>query len=256
MTGRTLELLPLDIDAETFNILVSTLLDYCNDYDLLITNEQATICVKHLLYIVQLNEKINLTRITNIDEALVLHVLDSLLFCKMIPTENEVQKKILDMGTGAGFPGVPLIVSTNAHVTLLDSVGKKVNAVDMILEELGVDDYDAVHNRTELYALEHRAEFDFVVARALASLPILIEYATPFLNMGGSLVLSKGNPTDDELESGKHAAHICGLELVEQQEFELPHSLGHRMLLRYTKVAKSSIKLPRSAGAAKRNPLA
>ena len=156
------------------------------------------------------------------------------------------------MGTGAGFPGIPLAIATGATGTLIDSVGKKINAVNAIIQKLQLDQATAVHTRIEEYAIQNKGCFDIVVARALASMPILIEYATPFLRERGRFIISKGN----ELVSAQQAASICGLKLARTDTFDLPFDLGHREIFLFERVSKPSISLPRQNGMARKNPLA
>lgn len=230
------------------------LLSYLYDYGITISFEEALLCCKHLDLVVEKNKVMNLTRITNIDEALVLHLCDSLL---LLPFVNQAPfGKLLDMGSGAGFPGIDLAITSKRPTVLIDSVGKKVNAVNEFIEQLPLSDAIAVHKRLEVVSSSDLHSFTCVTARALASLPVLIEYAEPYLKKNGLLVLTKGNPSDDELSSGFQAADICGLQLIDEPSFELPANLGHREFFVFKKIKRSSVKLPRQIGLARKNPLA
>lgn len=253
MSGRSVVLNELEYSDEQIAGLASKLLNACTDYDIKISYEQVYTCVRHLLYVEQVNTYINLTRITDLSDALILHILDSLLLARYFDNSGV---KYLDMGTGAGFPGIPLGIVTGAHGTLIDSVGKKINAVNAFIQTLQLNNVSAVHTRIEEYATQNRECFDIVVARALAGMPILIEYSAPFLSKNGKLVISKGNPEVDELNSAQKAASICGLKLVQDDSFELPNDLGHREIYLFERVGKPSIALPRANGMARRNPLA
>lgn len=248
---RVITLMPLDEhDVASFT---QELLDLAAPYDLSLSEDMARTCVSHLLYVQQVNTYMNLTRIVDMHEALTLHILDSLLLTRVLPV---TPSHFLDMGTGAGFPGIPFHIFTGSYGVLLDSVGKKIKAVSAFIDALGLHGIQGVHARLEEYALrEHRA-FDLVCARAVGQLPLLIEYATPFLEEDGYLLLAKANPDDDELSSGLKAASICGLKLVRTDEFDLPEGLGHRTVLLYQKVGNPKIQLPRPTGTAKRQPLA
>ena len=253
MDPRPIILKPLDGESDEFTSLLDELNGIVTDFGLSVPVDRLELCLEHLLYVMQVNEYINLTRITNVHEALVLHVLDSLTLLPYLP---ESSAYVLDMGTGAGFPGIPLAACTELNVMLLDSVGKKIKADNAIIHQLGLKNVHGDHGRLESYALDHMGEFDYVVARALASLPMLIEFCTPYLKQGGQMIVSKGNPAEDELFSGNKAAELCGLKLVSSDSFDLPNGLGHREIFVFEKVSSSSVVLPRAVGEAKRNPLA
>lgn len=212
--------------------------------------------VRHLLLVIEKNKVVNLTRITDVHEALVLHVVDSLLPILCERGHLELGMSFVDMGTGAGFPGLPLAIYTGADGTLVDSVGKKVNAVNEFCEQLGIGNAHAVHARVEDLARELRGTQDFVIARAMARANVLVEYATPLLKKKkGILCVEKARPDDEEVAEAQRAAKVCGLRLVEQRSFELPRELGHREIFFFEKFAQARIKLPRKAGEALRNPL-
>lgn len=224
-------------------------------YGIACTERQASLLARHLRLVIEKNKVINLTRIVDPLEAVSLHIVDSLL-----PLASDVfvlgsSDFFLDMGTGAGFPGIPLGVMTEAHGMLVDSVGKKVEAVDEFTSRLGLSKLHTRHARLEDLACEMRASQDMVCARAVAQTNVLIEYATPFLKMGGHLVIEKGRPAPEEIDAALHAGDICGLTLVSRESFELPQHLGHREILFFEKVKPSRIALPRKVGEAKRRPL-
>lgn len=250
---RSISLDRIEADSEAVDRLVSKLSSYIPTYGLSIDNQALRLCVLHLLYVEQVNHYINLTRITDLDDALVLHILDSLLFLPLIP---EGAKRLLDMGSGPGYPGLPLHICSGINSTLLDSVSKKMNAVNAIAGIMDLTDVSCVSDRLETYAMNTPAQFDVVTARALASLPVLVEYARPFLKCGGTLLVSKGLPDDAEISSGMKAASLCGFNLVKQYEVDLPNDLGHRMLFSFEVCSKPKVKLPRQNGIARKNPLA
>ncbi len=233
---------------------IALLQQECSAMGISVSQDSLHICVRHLGLVIDANKRMNLTRITDIHDALVLHILDSLLLSKYVDSAPE--GPCLDMGTGAGFPGIPLIAATGRSFTMIDSVGKKVDFVNSCLQILDIQDSQAQHGRLEDLAREYRNQFSCVCARALASLPVLIEYATPFLAPDSLLVITKGNPDNNELSSGAVAARICGLSLIQHDCYELPYGLGHREVFVYRKIGASQVKLPRQAGMAKRRPLA
>lgn len=209
--------------------------------------------MKHLLYVNQVNEYMNLTSIQDIHDALVLHIVDSLSLARALPIEPD---NFLDIGTGAGYPGIPFSLYTGAPGILLDSVGKKINAVNAFIQELGIEDLRGVHDRCEDYALQQKGQFDLVIARAVGQMNLLLEYATPFLDDEGYVLLAKANPSDDEFKAASRTAKFCGLELLGTDEFDLPRGLGHRTVYVYQKLYPARVKLPRPTGTAKRQPLA
>lgn len=215
----------------------------------------AELLVRHLLLVIEKNKVVNLTRITDVHEALVLHVVDSLLPLACEHGRLEGGMSFVDMGTGAGFPGLPLAVYTGAQGTLVDSVGKKVSAVSEFAERLNVSNVRAVHARVEDLARELRQTQDFVIARAMARANVLVEYATPFLKKHGVLCVEKARPEDEEIAESERAAKLCGLRLVERESFELPRGLGHREILFFERYAQPQLKLPRKPGDALRHPL-
>lgn len=252
-SARSIVLQPLEISPDRMESLCSRLNDLAQGIGLEMSCAQVAACIEHLLYVDQINSYINLTRITDLEDALTLHILDSLTLIPFLAVE---QFSFVDMGTGAGFPGVPLGIITGQHGVLLDSVGKKVKAVNAIIGQLGLSNLTAVHDRLETFAQSHRAEADVVVARALAQLPILLEYAAPLLQRGGQLLVSKGNPGEDEVERGRKAARLCGFELYDVHSIDLPGGYGHREIYDFRLLHKPSVKLPRADGMARKQPLA
>ena len=159
--------------------MLSCLTSYCKEYSLSVTDVELRKCIQHLDLVLETNKTTNLTRILNVEDAAVLHILDSLV---LLPYINKAPEgALLDMGTGAGFPGIPLTITTHRKATYIDSVGKKVDAVNSFVHALGLKHAHAVHDRLEEYARSHKKQFSVVTARALAPLPILVEYAAPYL---------------------------------------------------------------------------
>lgn len=226
---------------------------YCNEAGLVLSDEMLEGCLKHLDLVLEKNQVLNLTRIVAYPDTLVLHILDSLL---LLPYLQEAPEgSVLDMGTGAGYPGIPLALCSGRPMTLLDSVGKKVAAVSEFCEALGLADVSCVHARLEEYAKQQRYCFAAVVARAVAPLAVLLEYARPFLVNHGRLIVTKGIPTQDELDAGINAASVLGYRFVTQDTVELPDAFGTRSLLVFEVSRPASVKLPRANGMAKKHPL-
>ena len=233
--------------------LTHELLGYCRDYALTIDEGCARACVEHFLMVIEANKTMNLTRITDEHDGLVLHILDSLLLCPEVDTAPA--GALLDIGTGAGYPGIPLALATDRPAVLLDSVGKKVRAVAGFAEELYLDTVTTSSERVEVYAKDNREAFACVVARAVAPLAVLIEYAAPLLERSGSLVVTKGVPAQEEVDAGLKAAQLCGFTFAASRTYELPRGLGTRTLLRFIKTNEPKLGLPRKVGVAKKQPL-
>lgn len=239
---------------EQANQMLTRLVSYCKEYSLKVPEDDLRACIQHLDLVLQANKTTNLTRILNIEDAAILHILDSLVLLPYIHKAPE--GALLDMGTGAGFPGIPLTIASGRKATYIDSVGKKVDAVNSFVKGLGLKHAHAVHDRLEEYARTHKKQFTVVTARALAPLPVLVEYAAPYLKDGGLFVITKGNPSDEELASGLSAAKICGFTQLLNDSIDLPCGLGHREFIVLKKTHPASVSLPRANGMAKKNPLA
>lgn len=239
----------------THEMLVDQLLDELNFFGLACSDEQASLMIRHLELVEKKNQSVNLTRIVALRDAVTLHIVDSLvpLLTKDFHASDEL--RFADIGTGAGFPGIPLTIMTGMQGVFIDSVGKKVAAVNEFIDELGLKDCKALNVRAELLGKEQPKSFDYVCARAVAQSNVVMEYATPLLKFGGQIVLEKANPSVEELDNANYAAQILGLDRVSRETFELPRGLGHREILIYEKVRKSRIQLPRRNGLAKSKPL-
>ena len=216
--------------------------------------------IRYLDLVLEKNKVLNLTAVREWDKALVLHLVDSLTLLEEFDKQPQGLKNrlFLDMGCGAGFPGIPLALARpERHGMLCDSVKKKIKAVDEFIAALGLgEQLQTSSERLETLGMTHRRSCWCVVARAVGSLPVLIEYATPILSRRGRLVVSKGVPEESELEAGLEAAELCGLELMSQRLFDLPQGYGQRTVLTYEKVAEPTVALPRAVGAAHKQPLA
>lgn len=240
-------------DLQTEQML-DRLTSYCKEYSLKVSEDELRTCIQHLDLVLETNKTTNLTRILNVEDAAVLHILDSLV---LLPYINKAPDgALLDMGTGAGFPGIPLTIVTRRKATYIDSVGKKVDAVNSFIKALRLKHVHAVHDRLEEYARSHKKQYSVVTARALAPLPVLVEYAAPFLKDGGLFVITKGNPSDEELDAGMSASKICGFTTLLTVAIDLPDGLGHREFIVLKKTHPASVSLPRANGMAKKNPLA
>lgn len=224
------------------------------DCGLDVRDRDCELLARHLDLVINKNHTLNLTRIDSVEDGAYLHVADSLLLLGAVGAAPA--GPMLDIGTGAGFPGIPLSIVAHRRGTLVDSVGKKVAAVEEFLHELGLDAYlEARHIRVEDLAREQRGRYAVVTARAVAQTNVLVEYAAPLLQGRGRLVVAKARPSEEELETADRAAVLCGLKRVSRETFELPGDRGHREVISYERVGKPSIRLPRATGMAKKKPL-
>ena len=189
------------------------------------------------------NSKFNLTAIKEENKFRELMIYDSLVVLKYFDFSN---KSVLDIGTGAGFPGLPLALSSKGNFTLLDSTSKKIKHIDEVVEQLEISNVNTVADRVEHYAKDHRESFDVTIARAVASLKILAELTLPLTKVGGTFIAMKGSKADEELEEAKSIIKILGGEINNIIELELPESKEKRTLIFINKVNKTPKKYPRN----------
>ena len=209
----------------------------------------------YLRAILEVNERINLTRITDMEQARLLHIEDSLVALPEI--EASPEGPYVDLGSGGGFPGVPLALASGRQTLLVDSVKKKMAAVSEVLETFGLDDQIKTYDgRIEELALERPQGFAVATARALSSLPALLELASPLLQRGGRLVGFKAHVSPEEEKQALHAGKQVGMVLRSRREVMLSDGETLRTILVYEKVAEPSLKLPRRLGLAQKKPLA
>lgn len=206
--------------------------------------------------LIEWNEKINLTAITDRNEVWVKHFEDSLSIDRIIDMSNV--KSVIDVGTGAGFPGIPLkIMYPDIELTLLDSLDKRLRFLQAVIDELGLCNVKTIHGRAEDIAREeeHRAKFDLCVSRAVASLPVLCELCIPFVKAGGSFVAYKSEKAEEEKALAGRAIDILGGVIEDSATFNLSDGEYSRTLIRIKKVKQTDIKYPRRAGVPSKKPL-
>lgn len=200
------------------------------------------------------NKVMNLTAITEFDEVMDKHFLDSVYLFRSIKLEADY--KLIDIGTGAGFPGIPLkIVFPELKITLLDSLNKRVGFLNDLIEELNLNNIEAIHGRAEDIARNkaYRASYDIAVSRAVANLSTLSEYCLPFVKIGGKFVSYKSGDCADEVDNAKAAIHLLGGKINKIDEFS--YSNNSRSFIVIDKVMNTSSKYPRKAGLPSKKPL-
>ena len=223
--------------------------------DIELTEQQLGQFLRYREELLDWNTRMNLTAISDPDEVLLKHFLDSL---SLLMVYDVPDARLLDIGAGAGFPGIPLkIVRPQWQIVLLEATGKKVSFMQHIIEVLEIKDVEAVHGRAEELAhkAEYRASFDVVTARAVASLPTLLEYAAPFCRVGGQIILPKKGDLAEELAQGKRAAQQLGAVLKDDVAVLLPGLEDGRRLLVWEQVRKCPGQFPRSGSMMAKKPL-
>lgn len=234
--------------------LVTDLTEYLTLLGIRTTQEQATRLALHIELVEEANARVNLTRITDPADAVRRHAADSLTALQDV--EQAMEGVLLDLGTGAGFPGIPLAICSGRRVELIDSVAKKVRELRSMIARLGLDErVDAAAGRAEALARTRSGMYAVVVARAVSELPALVELAAPLLCHGGRLICLKGSPGGIEIERADQVAALVGLGLAYRRSLDLPQGVGHRTILVYEKVGTSSVALPRREGMAQHSPL-
>ncbi len=212
--------------------------------------------IKYKDILLEWNEKMNLTAITEENEVMVKHFLDSLSCLQT----NYIKDggRMIDVGTGAGFPGIPLkIARPNIDLTLLDSLNKRIGFLKEVCDQLNLDNVDLVHGRAEDLGQNkiYREKYDYVVSRAVAALNVLVEYCMPFVKVGGYFICQKGPNLKEEIGDAKKAINLLGGEIVDQIKIDLPFSDRDPNILIVKKIKQTPRKYPRKAGKPTKEPL-
>jgi 16S rRNA (guanine527-N7)-methyltransferase len=222
---------------------------------IVLTDNQRQQFIDYYELLIEWNKVMNLTAITDLSEVVQKHFIDSLSLVKVLQPTKE---KVLDVGTGAGFPGIPLkIVFPEMEIILLDSLKKRLTFLDEVINTLKLEKIQTLHGRAEDYGKDnkYREQFDLCVSRAVAKLSSLSEYCLPYVRVGGLFISYKSGKVEEELEMSAKAFQILGAKLKEVEEFKLPSTDIERTLVVLEKEGITPIKYPRSAGKPSKDPL-
>ena len=218
-----------------------------------LTEEKKKLVEEHLLKVIEANEMLNLTRITSVEEARVLHIEDSL---SALPELEEAPEGLYgDLGSGAGYPGIPLAIASGRLTVLVDARKKKMEAVESIISHLGLSDQiETFAGRAELLAVRRRGEFAVLTARALSKLSVIIELASPLLANKGRLICYKSHIDEEEFNDALRVQSMVAMKCISDRAFELNGEYTRRIIV-FEKSGKPKVKLPRREGEAQKNPL-
>ena len=230
----------------------NSLIEKANCIGIEISQEKAKQFYKYMKLLLEWNEKMNLTAITDPEEVILKHFVDSLTIMPYLSNANT----ILDVGTGAGFPGLPLkILEDNKEFTLLDSLNKRITFLQNVISELELKNVQAIHGRAEEYISQKRESYDIVTSRAVAKLNVLIEYMLPFVKVGGRCICMKSFEIEGELKEAKKAIEILGGKIEKVDEITLPTTDIKRKIVIIKKIKNTPNKYPRKAGTPAKEPI-
>lgn len=240
---------------------MNKLVNICNKINIEISDDQINCFEKYYELLIEKNKVMNLTAITDKEDVIVKHFIDSIALIpylkdKGININNKL--KIIDIGTGAGFPGLPLkIMMPDVKLTLLDSLNKRVSFLNEVIDELKLKDIEALHGRAEDYASDnkYREKYDICVSRAVANLSTLSEYCIPFVKEDGFFISYKAGESEEEINKSKNAIKILGGKINKVEEFVLPGTDVSRVFVFIRKQELTDKKYPRKAGVPAKKPL-
>ena len=239
------------MDIKEFSELM---IDYGREINIVFTEEQLQKFYQYMNLLIEWNEKINLTAIVEPKEIILKHFIDSLTIIKYI----EPNKSVIDIGTGAGFPGIPVkIMREDLDITLLDSLNKRIYFLNEVIQKLELKNITAVHARIEEYAKnkKYRESFDVATSRAVANLTTLSEYMLPMVALKGMAICMKGSEISEEISKSKNSIKLLGGKIDKIEEFTLPKSDNKRNLILIKKERQTPSKYPRKPGIPSKDPL-
>lgn len=219
----------------------------------MVTDEQVEKFYNYMDLLLEWNEKINLTAITQPEEVIEKHFIDSLTILDQINNEDNV----IDVGTGAGFPGIPLAICSNAKFTLVDSLNKRINFLSEVKEKIDLKKVELEHGRAEDLAKDkkYREKFDVAVSRAVAPMNVLIEYLLPYVKVGGKIICMKGPKAEEELGQLDKGIEILGGKLDKMIDIKLGKEELARKIIIINKIKNTPSKYPRKAGIPTKEPI-
>ena len=238
-----------------FQLAIAKFEDGLKLLDIELSNNQKQQFVQYYELLIEWNKVMNLTAITDLEDVIQKHFIDSLTIVKAICPKN---KTIIDVGTGAGFPGIPIkIAFPETKIVLLDSLNKRINFLNEVIHRLNLKEIRTFHGRAEDYGKnpEYREQFDLCVSRAVANLSSLSEYCIPFVKQDGCFISYKSGKASDEMNSAKNAIKLLGGRIENVLKFNLPDSTVDRTLITIKKIVATPKKYPRTAGKPSREPL-
>lgn len=238
-----------------FDEFVKKISDYLDEIQIKLNDKQLMQFYKYMNLLIEWNKKINLTSIIEPEEIIIKHFVDSVIISKYI----EKGLKVIDVGTGAGFPGIPLkIVRDDIEIVLLDSLNKRVNFLNEVIKDIKLEKIQTIHARVEEFAKnkKYRENFDAVISRAVANMSTLSEYMLPLTKVGGKMLSMKGPDFEKEIENSKKAISILGGEIEKIDEYQLPKTEMKRSIIIVGKVKNTPQKYPRKPGTPAKEPIA
>lgn len=237
-----------------FNEFFEKIDELAQKINLKITENEVKKLYTYMVKLIEWNENINLTAITDPDDIILKHFIDSITINKFINKNSSM----IDIGTGAGFPGIPVGVTRgDVQVTLMDSLNKRIKFLDEIVNINQLENVKTIHSRAEELAqnINFREKYDVATSRAVAALNVLLEYMLPFVKVGGYCICMKGSNIDQEIEDAKKAIEILGGKLEKIENFNLPNSDMARNIVIIKKVRQTPKKYPRKAGTPSKEPI-
>ena len=225
------------------------------ELNITLTDEQIEQFLQYYEMLVEKNKVMNLTTIIEKEDVVLKHFIDSIYIMKYTDFD---EKKVIDIGTGAGFPGIPLaIMNPQTSFVLLDSLNKRINFLNEVCNLCNLSNVITIHGRAEEISRkeEYREKFDYVVSRAVANMSTLLEYCTPFLKVGGQFISYKSGKVEEELSGAQNAMKILGCKLNISIDFQLPNTDMDRKFVIYDKINKCAKKYPRQGGKPRKEPL-
>ena len=230
----------------------NSLIEKANFIGIEISQKQVEQFYKYMKLLLEWNKKMNLTAITEPEEVILKHFIDSLTIIQYLKESNTV----LDIGTGAGLPGIPLkILEENKKFTLLDSLNKRITFLQTVINDLELKNIQAIHSRAEEFVSKGRESYDIVTSRAVARLNVLLEYMLPYIKVGGECICMKSFEIEEELKEAKKAIEILGGQIEKIDEITLPNTNIKRKIVVIKKVKNTPSKYPRKAGTPTKEPI-